>query len=139
MRFAAPSPHALGRLSRSSDIRLSQWNLGEQVGALPWSALDLEAAVQMADPLLHRAQTEMARKEAQRIKPDPIVTYLQDDRVGSPAKDQVHLARTGMLDRVMHGLLRDAVEFLFDREREARLLAECMGSQPRDPGCFPTS
>jgi hypothetical protein len=57
-----------------------------------------EAIPQLADPLLHRAQTEMARKRAQRIKRNPIVTYLQDARVSSPAEDQVHLARMSMLD-----------------------------------------
>ncbi len=53
MRLALRSPHALGRLSRSSAIRLRRWNLGEQVCSLPRSALDLEAATQVADTLLH--------------------------------------------------------------------------------------
>jgi hypothetical protein len=36
---------------------ISQWNLGEQVGSLPGSALDLKPAPQVADPLLHREET----------------------------------------------------------------------------------
>src|SRR5436853_6164294 len=88
-------------------------NLGEDGGSLPWSALDLERATQVADALLHRVQAEMARKRVQRIKPHPIVTYLQDDRFGRLAQSQVHLPGTGMLDRVMHRFLFAKIEFVF--------------------------
>jgi len=93
------------------------------VGSLPWNALNLEYATQVVDTLLHREQTEMARKGTQRIKADPIVTYLQDDHVFSLANYQVHLASVGMFDGVLQRFLRDAVEFLLDRERQSRLLA----------------
>jgi hypothetical protein len=49
---------------------------------------------------------------------------LQDDRVGRAAKDQVHLVRTGMLGGVVHGLLRDAVEFLLGTQRQIGFVAE---------------
>src|SRR2546425_11659226 len=93
------------------------WNQGEDGGSLPWNALDLEQASQAADALLHRVQAEMARKRAERIKPHPIVTHLQDDRFGRLAQSQVYVPGTGMLDRVMHRFLCNTIEFLFDRER----------------------
>ena len=50
--------------------------------------------------------------------------HLQDDCFGRLAQTQVYVPGTGMLDRVMHRLLRDTIEFLFDLEREVRLLAQ---------------
>ena len=35
-------------------IQLPQGNLGEQVGSMPWSALDLKPATQVTDTFLHR-------------------------------------------------------------------------------------
>src|SRR5262252_316968 len=63
------SKHALsaanGRLAtelQSGQMMLVRWNLGEDVGSVPRSALDLQPAPQVADSLLHRAQPQMTRK-----------------------------------------------------------------------------
>ena len=94
-----------------------------QVSSLPWSALDRELSPQVVDALLHRAQTEMARKSTHRIKSHSIVMYLQDNSAGRSVQDEVYFARMGMLNRVMQGFLCDAVEFLFGLERQSRLFA----------------
>src|SRR5258708_27143854 len=66
----------------------------------------------------------MPGKGAKRINSAAIISDLQDDRLSRPAKPHVHLAGTGMLDGIVQGLLCDAVEFLFDLEPTARILAQ---------------
>lgn len=45
-------------------IQLAKGNLGEQVGSMPWSALDLKPATQVTDTFLHQVEAEMPREKA---------------------------------------------------------------------------
>src|SRR5271166_6310260 len=86
--------------------------------------LDLEGSTETSDPLAHRLQTQMTGEGAGWIKPQAIVAYVQDQLRLTLAQSQLYRIGARMLDRILQGLLRDAVKLLLDFEGHSRLLAE---------------
>ena len=93
-------------------------------GSLARYTLDLEFASKASDALLHGMESQVTWEGSGCIKPFAIITYLKDDILARKVQSQFYLTRPSMLDRIMHGLLRDSVGALLDLEREIRLGAQ---------------
>ncbi len=98
-------------------------NLDANVRPRARSAFDLESSAQVDDAFTHRMQTQMTWKRGRCIKANSVVMHLQQDSFGSLVQAQLDIPGAGVFDGVVHGLLHDAVEILFDQQGQTGLVA----------------
>src|SRR5215467_12174037 len=91
---------------------------------LSWRGLDREGAAHLCGAFPHGAHTEVPRKEGCWVKAFPIIMYLEDNLVFLPCESQRDGTGTSMLDDVVEGLLRNAVQSVFHLQREIRFVVQ---------------
>src|SRR5918998_1583615 len=95
----------------------AQWELRADSGALSGRTLDSKRPAQVCDALAHRLQAEVPRERARRIEAPTIVANFQEDLVRALLQPQLHTLGPGVLNRVVQGLLSDAIDRLFYLQR----------------------
>src|SRR5215217_8300990 len=102
----------------------TRWDLRADSAALSGRALDPKPPAQACDALAHRLQAEMSRERTRRIEALTIVANLQEDLVLLLLQVQLHTLSLGVLDRVVQGLLGDAIERLLHFQRRLGFVAK---------------
>src|SRR5829696_8554460 len=87
----------------------ARWDSRADPGALSRCALDLKCTTQACDTLAHRLQAEVSRERARRIEALAIVPDFQEYLARVLLQPQLHTLGLGVLDRVVQGLLGDAI------------------------------
>src|SRR5215207_7679815 len=95
----------------------TQWDMRADSGALSGRALDPKRPAQVCDALAHRLQAEVSRERTRRIEALTIVRNFQEDLVRVLLQPQLHTLSLGVLDRIVQGLLGDAIDRLLYLQR----------------------
>src|SRR5918994_5360771 len=114
---AASAPPGWPLLAGGAYPLRTRWDLRADSGALSGRALDPKRPAQVCDALAHRLQAEVSWERARRIEAPTIVANFQEDLVRVLLQPQLHTLSLGVLERVVQGLLGDAIDCLFYLQR----------------------
>src|SRR5215216_2350167 len=102
----------------------TRWDPHANSAALSGRALDPKPPAQVCNALAHRLQAEVSRERTRRFEALTIVVNLQEDLVLLLLQVQLHTLSLGVLDRVVQGLLGDAIERLLYLQRRLGFVAK---------------
>src|SRR5215204_909481 len=121
---AARSPPGWPLAGEAYSLLRTRGDLHANSAALSGRALDPKPPAQARDALAHRLQAEVSRERTCRIEALTIVANLQEDLVRLLLQVQLHTLSLGVLDRVVQGLLGDAIDCLLYLQRRLGFVAK---------------